>query len=76
MSLIIYMMMFTGYSMMPTLEPGIHNVTIADNIETGNVYCYNYDHRNFPNINTRYVCHRLIAICDDYCFFKGDNNIE
>lgn len=75
--MLIYTMMIIGLSMLPAIEPGLHNVSVADrdNLDIGHIYCYNYDKRAFAPPHLRYICHRLVNITDDGLLqFHGDNN--
>jgi len=59
-----------------SMEPCIHNSTKVYYIENfnlteGNIYVYKAIGANY----TKEVLHRLIGRENDWCYFKGDNNI-
>ncbi|MBB6630323.1 S24/S26 family peptidase [Clostridium algidicarnis] len=64
---------FDGTSMIPTILPNakikLFNTT---SLELNNIYVY----IDINSPTKRLVCHRLIAIADDLCYFKGDNRKE
>ena len=76
-SKIIYKMNIKGTSMYPTNQDNsiffVHTITAKD-VKINDVICFNYDKRNYVNVNTRYICHRIIDKTKEHICTKGDNN--